>query len=60
MRVAPTVMPAAASSASSQVATCRTSSPPCDFGSTMPSGLPGITAARSASVMPVSSALTRT
>src|SRR5437016_5579362 len=58
--VEPCSIPAAASNASRYSERRLTSAAPAHFGSTMPSGRPGMTAARSPSVMPVSSALTRT
>src|SRR3954451_7367210 len=60
MRVAPCSMPSAASNASRYSDSLLTPPAPAHFGSTTPSGRPGITAARSPSVMPVSSALMRT
>src|SRR6266508_2881737 len=53
--VEPCSMPAAASKASRYSDRRLTSAAPAHFGSTMPSGRPGMTAARSPSVMPVSS-----
>src|SRR6185369_6598771 len=58
--VEPCSIPAAASKASRYSESRLTSVAPAHFGSTMPSGRPGMTAARSPSVMSVSSALTRT
>src|SRR5688572_4206704 len=58
--VEPCSIPAAASNASRYSERRLTSEAPAHLGSTMPSGRPGITAARSPSVMSVSSALTRT
>src|SRR4029079_17342639 len=58
--VDPCSIPAAASKASRYSDKRLTSAAPAHFGSTMPSGRPGMTAARSPSVMSVSSALTRT
>src|SRR3954451_18844638 len=60
IRVVPFSMSAAASNASRYSDSLLTSAAPAHFGSTTPSGRPGITAARSPSVMPVSSALMRT
>ena len=59
IRVVPCAMPEAASNASRQSASLLTSAAPAHFGNTMPSGRPGMTAARSPSVRSVSSALTR-
>src|SRR6267142_4049148 len=58
--VEPCSIPAAASKASRYSDRRLTSAAPAHFGSTIPSGRPGMTAARSPSVMSVSSALTRT